>query len=153
MNALYEEMSEFLETLKSVEPVSLENALYTLKTVQGVVSKPVEGCIPEEGEFPTKDAIRTYALAMMVETAEFVQTLNWKPWKDKQVIDRYKVVDEFADILAFMGILVYYMELLGISQKQLADGYTKKSIENIERFLGKHNPEYKQKSLFDMEEI
>mgnify|MGYP000429717305 CR=1 FL=1 len=148
MNEIIEKMVECRKDLSVSRIVSLENALHSLKDIQSVVSLPVEGCIPVEGELPSKDAIRTYVLAMTVELMEFVQTLDWKPWKQKSNLDIERIVDEFADILAFQGVLIYYLYLLGISPEMLELGYRKKSIENIDRFLGKKGAEYKQPSLF-----
>jgi dimeric dUTPase (all-alpha-NTP-PPase superfamily) len=122
----------------------LAMGLSFLQRVQKVVSSPVSGAIPADGMLPTKDAIRTYTLAMIVETSEFLQTLNWKPWKDMKNLDKDRVVDEFADILAFQGIIIHYLFCLGITPGELAEAYAKKSITNIERFLGEHGDEYKQ---------
>jgi hypothetical protein len=132
---------------------SLQNGLITddlaiglqfLRGVQKIVSAPVPGAIPADGMLPTKDAVRTYTLAMIVETSEFLQTLNWKPWKDMKNLDKDRIVDEFADILAFQGILVHYLFCLGITPGELAEAYAKKSVVNIERFLGEHGEEYRQ---------
>lgn len=148
MNEIIAALIDCKSDLKSMRIVSLENALHVLKDTQSTVSLPVEGCIPAPGELPSKDALRTYVLAMQVELMEFVQTLDWKPWKQKYNIDVERVVDEFADILAFQGVLIYYLYLFGITPEMLSEGYRKKSIENIDRFLGNKGAEYKQPSLF-----
>lgn len=151
MNEILNKMLDHRLTLQSSENVSLKNAFYTLIETQKIVSLPVEGCIPDEGELPTKDAIRTYVLAIIVELSEFVQTLDWKPWKSKDRLDTERIIDEFADILAFMGIILHYLSLYGIWPEDLANGYSKKSIENIDRFIGNRKIEYVQQSLFDKE--
>lgn len=43
-----------------------------------------------------------YALALMVEAGELVQTLPWKPWK-KGDVNKAKTLDELADVLIFAG--------------------------------------------------
>jgi hypothetical protein len=132
----------YLENLKHdtfLSPV-ISDGLWMLAENQRVVSLPVAGAIPSM-DGPTKDAIRSYSLALMIEIAEFVQTLDWKPWKTKSV-DPDRVVDEFADILAFLGVILLQLEAMGITPGMLARGYTQKSIVNIERFLGKHGAEY-----------
>jgi len=148
MNEIMQKMLDLRVALQSSKNVSLITAMRTLIETQKIVSLPVEGCMPDEGEIPSKDAIRTYTLAMIVETAEFLQTLDWKPWKSKTKLDREQIIDEFADILAFMGIILHYLDLFGIKPEDLADGYSKKSIENIDRFIGNKKIEYVQKSLF-----
>jgi hypothetical protein len=133
-------------------PGGLAVGLTTLMQVQEVVSSAVDGCIPDYGHVASKDMWRTYVLAMTVELMEFLQTLNWKPWKDKKEIDIVRITDEFADILAFQGIIIKYLDSMGIGPVQLAEAYAKKTIVNIDRFLGLHGNEYKQTSLLDLEE-
>lgn len=115
-------------------------AMHALEFVQSTVSAAVPGCITE-GQ-PTKDQLRTYTLAMIVELGEFIQTLDWKPWKDKQDFDKSDVTYEFADILAFMGVLVVYLRKMGITPEDIGDAYVAKSITNIERFLGEREECY-----------
>lgn len=138
-----ESFKESLEGHRGDQAIdNITAALYDLGSIQSRVSSVVPGCIT--GGTPTKDQIRTYGLAMMIEMAEFIQTLDWKPWKQK-TIDRPVVIDEFADILAFMGIIILYLKELGITPLDLAQGYQKKSVTNINRFLGLQGLEYLQK--------
>ena len=60
---------------------NLFHGLDLLKSIQAITSDLTPNCIPQIGDEPTKDQIRTYALAMMIEMGEFVQELNWKPWR------------------------------------------------------------------------
>ena len=119
-----------------------------LRMVQKRVSSPVPGCIPPGNELPTKDTVRAYCLAFMIETAEFIQTLDWKPWKNKaKPCDTERALDEFADIMAFLGIIVEHLYRMGITPGDLAEAYRKKSIINVDRFLGEHGSEYHQETL------
>lgn len=116
----------------------LANGLDALATVQKLVSAPVPGAIPVGTQHPSKDAVRTYTLALMVEVAEWVQTLDYKPWKNSDLQSdlresKERVADEFADILAFLGILVVYMEQFGINTEDIAAAYAAKSAENVRR--------------------
>jgi|GEM_PF-3794302 len=134
----------------------LSNALALIARNQKIISAGDPGCIPDEGHPPSKDAVRSYTLALMVELAEFIQELDWKPWKDKQ-INAERVADEFADILAFMGILIVYLDRMGIPPGMLARQYREKSKVNIDRFISRHSitapvaDNWKQGTLFDME--
>ena len=115
----------------------LANGLDVLVEMQKQVSSPVPGAIPTGSDWPTKDAVRTYTLAMIVEIAEWVQTLDYKPWKNSAP-DAYPVLsdtvaDEFADILAFLGILTHYMGQWGIDTEAIAAAYMRKSAENVRR--------------------
>lgn len=115
----------------------LANGLDVLVEMQKQVSLPVPGAIVSGTAWPSKDAVRTYALAMIVEVAEWVQTLDYKAWKPgTKAYPREHpeiVADEFADILAFLGILTHYMEQWGITTEDIAAAYIRKSAENVRR--------------------
>lgn len=115
----------------------LAAGLGALAKTQSIVSKMVPDALPKNGEGPTKDQVRTYFMCMMVETMELMNELNWKPWKKDREIDVSRVVDEFADVLAFLGVILNYLEALGISEADLARAYQDKSQLNVHRFKGK----------------
>ncbi len=116
---------------------ALEDGLSLLYAVQVVTSSLNPDCIPDVNIEPTSDQIRTYFLALIGETYELMNELNWKPWKKPKQVDQLRVIDEFADILAFLGIIIVYMDRMGISPHSLATGYSTKTRVNIDRFLGK----------------
>lgn len=116
----------------------LKQGFEALQTIQRVVSGAVPGAIPGPEDHNSKDAVRTYTLAMMVEIAEWVQTVGWKPWKDSDTDSFLRehssvVAEEFADILAFLGILLIYMDNWNITAEDVADAYLAKSVVNVER--------------------
>lgn len=119
----------------------IANGLDALVKMQRLVSAPVPGAIPVGTQHPSKDAVRTYTLALMVEVAEWVQTLDYKAWHPGSVAElresKERVTDEWADVLAFIGILLVQMEQLGIETEDLAEAYVRKSAVNIER-ITKH---------------
>ena len=84
-----------------------------------------------------KDTLRTYVLALMVELGELIQTMDWKPWRTKKRMDDAVIADEFADILAFVGVLLTIMSANGIKPEAIAHAYGKKERVNVARFLGK----------------
>lgn len=57
----------------------------------------------------------------------------WKPGFEP---DRTKIVEEFADILAFLGTWVMLLELMGITSGELAQAYMLKRQKNVARFAG-----------------
>jgi len=118
--------------------------LSMLMGVQRIVSAPVPGCIPEDGMPPSKDAMRTYFMALVVELGELLQETDWKPWKDKQHIDRENIAEEFADVLAFLGVILIQLDALGVPPGVLANAYIHKTGKNVARFLGEYGEEYKQ---------
>jgi hypothetical protein len=122
--------------------------LLKLRETQMTVSLPVPDAIPPEGELPTKDSVRTHVLALFVELAEFLQTLDWKSWKkDPKKLDQERICDEFADILAFLGVILIHLTAMGITPGMLGEAYRRKSIINIDRFTGQLGEEYHQDVL------
>lgn len=118
------------------ELADLAMGLEYLRFVQNTTSSLTKGCIPDEIDLPSKDAIRTYFLALIVETGELIQELNWKPWKEDKQINHARVADEFADVLAFLGIIIVYLDRHGISPTILSEAYNNKTKINVSRFLG-----------------
>jgi NTP pyrophosphatase (non-canonical NTP hydrolase) len=128
-------MHQHLEETRNVDE-GVNTGLNTLFTTQMAVSSLVEGCIPDEIDHPTPDQIRTYFLALNVELMELLQELSWKPWKNYKEPNQKKVAEEFADILAFLGVIIIYLDRMGVPTEVLASAYARKSMVNIERMLG-----------------
>lgn len=70
-----------------------------------------------------------YALALMVEAGELVQTLPWKPWK-KGDINKAKTLDELADVLIFAGDLSL---CLGFTAEDIEDAIEAKINRVVKR--------------------
>lgn len=85
---------------------------------------------------PTKDTLTRYALALTIEASEFANELPWKTWKPGMEFDRDRLVDEYADILAFLGTWVALMKEMGIDEATLAAAYVAKLERNHARFDG-----------------
>ncbi len=119
---------------RDVNRVALEEALKVLAATQTRVSYPVPGCITPE---LTEDQVRTYGFALIAEVVEFVNELGWKPWKLKKEPDVNAVATEFADILAFLGLLARFAIVAGASPEALAAAYQAKTRLNARRIAGK----------------
>lgn len=111
---------------------NLALALRTLADTQYLVSGQLPGALE-----PTRENFAVYALSLHDEVGEFVRELGWKPWKKAVPVDRERAADEFADILAFLGLFIHYLDKLGIDPWDLATQYQKKSRVNIERMHGR----------------
>lgn len=114
----------------------IERGLAALAQVHRNTNKLVmqeENCLSDV--LTKKDTVRTYVLALYVELGEFIQTLNWKPWRSKPQEPKERILDEFADIIAFVGVLITILNALGYSPEDLTDAYRKKEYTNISRFL------------------
>lgn len=107
-------------------------ALESLAATQRVVS----GQFSEEALQPTRENIVMYFLALIDEITELLHELNWKQWANEKVVDRQRVADEFADVLAFLGVITLYIFQMGVTAEDLSRAYSHKSIVNILRFTG-----------------
>ncbi len=110
-----------------------------LKTQQDVTPK----LDPQIFERPIDETTRTYILATIVELTELMDELDWKLWTPPQPLDKDKIADEFADILAFLGIIQWILyHRVGLTPYDLARAYKAKTIENADRAkkYGKQQP-------------
>jgi len=113
--------------------------LRALSGVQTLVSGMVPDALPlnpDDNYVPPANVL-TYGFAFIKEVTELMDELGWKPWKPRKPIDRARVADEFADILAFLGLLtIYVIRLAGLTPEELAMAYMRKSDVNVARFSG-----------------
>ncbi len=87
---------------------------------------------------PTKDDVRQYAFALCGEVHELADELGWKDWKLPVNVNHARAIDEHADVLAFLGILVSYtVDLARTNVDELAEAYQAKTQVNLERLAGK----------------
>jgi dimeric dUTPase (all-alpha-NTP-PPase superfamily) len=77
-----------------------------------------------------------YTLATIVELSEFLQETDWKPWKVKSDEDITAIAMEFADILAFLGVIINQLAQKGLTVDDLIAAYKIKSEINVARFKG-----------------
>jgi len=131
---LKDELFDISQRAEHVAP--LGSGLDKLVEIQGIVSALSPHALPGDDEQASPDQIRTYILAATVELMEVLQELPWKPWKNYKPVDKKRVVDEFADVLAFLGIILIMLESHGITADMIARGYAKKSVVNINRLTG-----------------
>lgn len=108
--------------------------LQALARVQSHVSSTVPGAL--DG---SRQTITNYAYALSEEVHETVREIGWKPWKEEKAANTERVVEEMADILAFLGVLTVNLakrcnldpdEFAGMIAKQ----YEKTSNKNAQRF-------------------
>jgi NTP pyrophosphatase (non-canonical NTP hydrolase) len=91
----------------------------------------------EEGS-PSPRAFRDAVLGLMVEAGELFNAAKCKPWRLDHPgpmgvtygREREELLAEFADVLAFLGILVYQLDEAGFTAREVADAYVRKSEEN-----------------------
>lgn len=85
-----------------------------------------------------KDTLARYATALMIEAAEFSNSLPWKAWKryDEKPLDVEAVTEEFVDLLHFVGTFVCLLEHFGIHPDDIAKAFVKKNVVNHQRFDG-----------------
>lgn len=116
----------------------LAEGLWQLLDTQQQVSSRVPDCIPELGDRPTKQMVANYGHALIHEVGELMDELSWSPWKDQKPVNRERTLDEFADVLAFLGVLtVYVQRATGATVQEMAEAYLKKTRVNVDRLAGK----------------
>jgi dimeric dUTPase (all-alpha-NTP-PPase superfamily) len=76
-----------------------------------------------------------YATALMIEAAEFCNEVPWKSWKDGSY-DRRRMIEEFADLLHFIGTWTILLEHYGITPTEIAKAFATKNQVNWERVSG-----------------
>lgn len=115
----------------------VKEGLEFIEKMQRLVSSYSPGTIFAEGEYPTKECISHYTLAAVVELVELMNEMPWKRWTTdvpgKGDIHTDRICEEFADVLAFLGILVGYARAFGATPEKIADAYIKVSERNIYR--------------------
>jgi len=75
--------------------------------------------------------VRNYALAMTQETAELVDSTNWKWWRTKvDLFDEQNLKVELVDILHFW---VSACQVMGLSADDVFRMYTQKNAINAQR--------------------
>ena len=88
-----------------------------------------------EGFAGNTEEVRTISFALVAEILELANELGWKSWKPHQLIDRERVIDEWADCFAFFGTLTaYILTQVGVYPEELIQGYFRKLEENHRRF-------------------
>lgn len=123
-----------MQVINSSNRDTLAEAIRLLVETQMEVSGLVKGAT----ELPiTPEQISTYSFALIQEVGELATELNYKPWKQNGKVNRGAVIDETADVFAFLGLLLYYVCIgNGITPIELAEAYRLKSIVNVSRFVG-----------------
>lgn len=87
--------------------------------------------MPEALE-PTQDNMKTYMLALLEEVHEFGREMNWRPWHSSRPVEEEKAIKEYADMMAFMGLLGFYlMAVTGATPDDIAKAYGRVSIDNM----------------------
>jgi NTP pyrophosphatase (non-canonical NTP hydrolase) len=87
----------------------------------------------------SRRSITDYSFALCEEVHEVARELGWKAWKENRVPDTDRVIEEFADVMAFVGVLLINAAErcdipAPIFAELIADQYGKTSANNIRRF-------------------
>lgn len=84
----------------------------------------------------TVQTIQQYHFALNVELGEFFNTLPWKWWKKVQPIDRHKILDELADVMAFLFSVYDVHFNINVKEARIGDeqkaDIIKRSMEHLE---------------------
>ena len=76
--------------------------------------------------------LRNLVVAIFVESAELMNELKYKWWKDNQPIERNKILDESIDILQF---LYQFWISAGFNPDEVINAFKAKNKHNFQRFF------------------
>ena len=106
-----------------------------LAYVQSYVSQNVPGAL--DG---SRETVVSYMFALDEELHEIARELQWRPWRDPKIPNPDRVIEETADSMAFIGILMVNLaKACGLSLdefcRRVSVQYEKVSLKNAERFI------------------
>lgn len=86
------------------------------------------------------DTLARYGAALMIEVAEFVNELPWKVWRSRAVEQdpdmtdlRQRVLDEWADVLHFVGTWQALLWYFQITPAETAVAFQRTNERNAQR--------------------
>lgn len=85
---------------------------------------------------PNRENVAMFGHALVAEVCELMDEIGWKRWKLPVDRDLDRIVDEFADVLAFTAIFLNFLNALGLSDEDIALGFTAKVAKNVRRLKG-----------------
>lgn len=100
----------------------------------GALQRPM---LEKLGYYDTStETLSRYGLALIIEVGEFLNETPWKAWKKDPTKphDPAKIVEEFVDMLSFVGSWINFLGLLGIKPMHITRAYQAKLMENNARF-------------------
>lgn len=120
---------------RGLGPAHLSAALNYLDHTQERLGRYFPGWAEGTPEF-----VRTTFLALHAEVDELMAHFDWKQWKEPHewsAIEKQEVAEEFADILAFLGYVVIFLDQHDVYPSDLARAYRDKTELNHLRLQGK----------------
>lgn len=116
--------------MNNEQALALFDGLTALRTVQ---KQNLKTCGHDAA---MKEVYQIYGTALAIEVSEFVNELDWKPWKNKEP-DMEKVVEEFVDVLHFIGSWLAILGHLNVSISDVVSEFARKQELNQARLAGK----------------
>lgn len=128
---------------KLIQPMDLADGLWFLRERQ----RPLIDRLGHRSL--DKDTMARYALALVIEAAEFANEAPWKLWKkypgpgtpewDARL---ERMQEELVDILHFIGTWLNFLEMMGVEPLDVAQTYERVNRRNHERLDGDKVPGY-----------
>jgi NTP pyrophosphatase (non-canonical NTP hydrolase) len=117
-----------------------EGATDVLAQALGILVETEKLLVVNNNQDPGKEDVGQCAFALCGEVHELADELGWKSWKLPRDADHERSKDEFADVLAFLGVMAQLTNTLaGTNCWSLAEQFRAKTRVNIERINeGKH---------------
>lgn len=82
------------------------------------------------------ETLSRYGLGLSIEVGEFLNETPWKAWKTRTgaPMNRERVLEEFADMMLFIGAWINFLNLLGFSMREMTGAITDMFDSNYIRF-------------------
>lgn len=110
-----------------------------------IVQENVSGLVEDFGGEISNDQVTRAAFALTGEVFELAQELGWKNWKDNPEMtpeQKARILEEYADVVAFFGLMTYYvLRRTEVSPREIEAAYWHKTRKNIDRLTGNTNEE------------
>lgn len=90
----------------------------------------------QDALLPDRDTVAQYSLALIAEVVELANELQWKRWKRNTPPNAPAALAEMPDVLAFLGLLLNWLDYYGISMTSLAQSFADKCQVNVARLRG-----------------
>lgn len=90
----------------------------------------------QDALLPDRDTVAQFSMALIAEVVEVADELQWKRWKRNTPSNAQAALAEMSDVLAFLGLLLNWLDYYGISMTTLAQSFADKCQVNVARLRG-----------------
>lgn len=116
-----------------LQVLTLAEGLEVLRCMEHDVQLATGG---QDALLPDRDTVAQFSMALIAEVVEVADELQWKRWKRNTPPNAPAALAEMPDVLAFLGLLLNWLDYYGISMTSLAQSFADKCQVNVARLRG-----------------